>query len=369
MTNKELLELVQKEGEILKATMTDFEDPAFTTWHTKLVEVMAKVYGEGTREYDSIAKMAFGPRIYTSRMTNNEKLDTYKRNIERALAKLAAYISLMDNTPVAETEPGTGAAVDIATNSENMPDKELLESLYNRGQSLLSTISKPSEEHLVKDWREEVDRAITKIYGDYSPQSQQLEQVGGLRWQYVADDKSAPNEITEWLNGQHEDIKDVLGLLSAWIKELPEEKKMGNKVFIVYGHDEVLKLKVENLLLSNSIEHIILDKEANMGRTLIEKFEDHADEAGCAICLLTSSDDDPNIRDNVIFEMGYFAGRLSRKRVITISTAEDHEQFPSDIQGLCYVPVNRIEVDLLKELTAMGIVPMTPVGGTPVKRI
>ena len=172
---------------------------------------------------------------------------------------------------------------------------------------------------------------------------------------YITDDNDSDDAIERWLDGQRENIEDILGLLTAWIKEFPDEEKIGNKVFIVYGHDEVLKLKVENLLLSNSIEHIILDKEANMGRTLIEKFEDHADEAGCAICLLTSSDDDPNIRDNVIFEMGYFAGRLGRKRVITISTAEDHEHFPSDIQGLCYVPVNRIEADLLKELTALGI--------------
>ena len=366
MTNKGLLELVQKEGEILKATMTDFEDPAFTTWHTKLVEIMAKVYGEGTREYDSIAKMAFGPTILSSRTTDQEILEECKENIGRALAKLAAYISLMDIEPVTSDRDNAAPGAD---NNGSITNKELLESLYERGNALLSTITKPSEEHLIKEWREDVVKATDRIFGERGSKSQQVEQVGTMRWQYVADDKSAPNEITEWLNGQHEDIKDVLGLLSAWINELPEEKKMGNKVFIVYGHDEVLKLKVENLLLSNSIEHIILDKEANMGRTLIEKFEDHADEAGCAICLLTSSDDDPTIRDNVIFEMGYFAGRLGRKRVITISTAEDHEQFPSDIQGLCYVPVNRIEVDLLKELTAMGIVPMTPVGGTPVKRI
>lgn len=366
MTNKGLLELVQKEGEILKATMTDFEDPAFTTWHTKLVEIMAKVYGEGTREYDSIAKMAFGPTILSSRTTDQEILETYKESIGTALAKLAAYISLMDDTPVAENEPGTEAAVDIATNSENMPDKELLESLYNRGQSLLSKISKPSEEHLVKDWREEVDRAITKIYGDYSPQSQQLEQVGGLRWHYMAGDESESDEIAKWLNSQHADIKDILGLLSAWVKEFPEEKKMGNKVFIVYGHDEVLRSRVTEFLNDEGIEYIRLDKVSGSG-TLINKFEETANEAGCAICLLTGSDDESGIRPNVLFEMGYFAGKLGMNKVIILSN--DKQSFPSDLQGLYWVDANNFKYDLLRELRHIGIVPAISKGATLVERV
>ena len=131
---------------------------------------------------------------------------------------------------------------------------------------------------------------------------------------------------------------------------------MGNKVFIVYGHDKQLILKVENLLLKNGIEYVKLGEEEDISSlTIIESFEEYADDAGCAICLLTGSEDDPAIRPNVLFEMGYFAGKLGRKHVVTISSDKYKEKFPSDLKGLKYIPEDEIEIRLIKGLEAMGI--------------
>lgn len=49
-------------------------------------------------------------------------------------------------------------------------------------------------------------------------------------------------------------------------------KTSNNKVFIVHGHDS-LKTEVELFLTKLGLEPIILHKQANMGKTIIEKIE------------------------------------------------------------------------------------------------
>jgi predicted nucleotide-binding protein len=94
-------------------------------------------------------------------------------------------------------------------------------------------------------------------------------------------------------------------------------------------------------------EPVILHEQANQGRTLIEKFEDHSETAKFAIILLSGDDEGralrdsganlkPRARQNVILELGYFAGRLGRKRVCALMRGE--VDLPSDIVGVVYEP-------------------------------
>ena len=82
-----------------------------------------------------------------------------------------------------------------------------------------------------------------------------------------------------------------------------------------------------------------------------------------AICLFTADDfgrakadesDQLRARQNVVFEAGYFMGKLSRSRVVII--AEHDVELPSDMQGIVYTDKSIWEVDVLKELKAMGYV-------------
>lgn len=63
---------------------------------------------------------------------------------------------------------------------------------------------------------------------------------------------------------------------------------VSSKVFIVHGHDTEMKASVARLLSKLDLEPIILHEQANQGRTLIEKFEKHAD-VGFAIVLVSPS--------------------------------------------------------------------------------
>jgi predicted nucleotide-binding protein len=119
------------------------------------------------------------------------------------------------------------------------------------------------------------------------------------------------------------------------------------RIFIVHGHHEAMREAVARLLEQLDFEPVILHEKANQGRTLIEKFEDHSETAQFAIVLLSGDDEGralrdsaaalkPRARQNVILELGYFAGRLGRKRVCALMHGE--VELPSDVVGVVYEP-------------------------------
>ena len=68
------------------------------------------------------------------------------------------------------------------------------------------------------------------------------------------------------------------------------ERIFGDKIFIVHGHDEGAKHKIARFIEDLDLTATILDEQPSRGQTIIDKFEEHADEAGFAIVLLTSDD-------------------------------------------------------------------------------
>ena len=140
----------------------------------------------------------------------------------------------------------------------------------------------------------------------------------------------------------------------------------GNKVFIVHGHDEAAKHKIARFVEGLDLTATILDEQASRGQTIIDKFEEHANEAGFAIVLLTADDvsapkdktDElkPRARQNVILELGYFLCGLGRDRVRILY--EEGVELPSDIYGISYVPMGERgawRLELAQEIASAGI--------------
>ena len=141
---------------------------------------------------------------------------------------------------------------------------------------------------------------------------------------------------------------------------------MSTNVFVVHGHDVEMKTEVADLLKRLGLNPIILSEQPNGGRTIIEKFEEHSQEAGYAVVLMSDKDDvgraveermlKPRARQNVILELGYFIGRLGRSRVCVLKkeTVED----PSDILGIVYTPYvsgsKEWQEAIIRELKAAG---------------
>jgi len=144
------------------------------------------------------------------------------------------------------------------------------------------------------------------------------------------------------------------------------EAVINRKVFVVHGHQHGARETVARFLEKLTLEPVILDEEANRGRTVIEKFLEHSDVA-FAIVLLIGDDvggvkgPDPSglrlrARQNVVFELGYFVGKLGRDRVCALY--EPEVEMPSDFAGVGYVKFDREgtwRVLLAKELNAAGI--------------
>ncbi len=137
----------------------------------------------------------------------------------------------------------------------------------------------------------------------------------------------------------------------------------GIKGFVIHGHDQARKFEVARFIEEElKYKMTILHEQANMGKTVIEKFEQHA-EVHFAVALWTADDlgkaksslDDLNARarQNVIFETGYFIGKIGRANVIVLY--EDGVEMPSDYSGVIYISLmGNWKNDLRKELVALG---------------
>lgn len=187
-------------------------------------------------------------------------------------------------------------------------------------------------------------------------------------------------------------VQDYLGYINALIKELkrhPDEimalqreelpldstdtirnsqSFKGTKVFIVHGHDKGNFHELKDLLKDRyKLECIIMKFQAGKGRTLIEKFEQEAGDAGFAFILMTPDDlveipgkkeQYAQARPNVIFELGWFHGKLGRDRVCIVF--KKGTKIHSDLDGVSRIEfTDSIEekvIEIERELRAAGLI-------------
>ncbi|HYN15486.1 MAG TPA: nucleotide-binding protein [Terriglobales bacterium] len=177
------------------------------------------------------------------------------------------------------------------------------------------------------------------------------------------------NQIAEYVR-RLESIEKRLPLLKEDVS-VPQitpspDPETSRTVFVVHGHNDAVKQTVARFLEKLDLKPIILHEQANMGRTVIEKFEAHS-SVGYAVVLLTPDDVGglisappdklkPRARQNVILELGYFIGKLGRGRVCALYMGD--VELPSDIHGVLFVPYDASDswqMKLARELKAAGI--------------
>jgi len=131
-------------------------------------------------------------------------------------------------------------------------------------------------------------------------------------------------------------------------------------IFIVHGHNGGVKDKVANFISKLGIEPIILNEQINKGHTLLEIFEKYSD-IKVAIIIFTNEDTgnggseyENKARQNLIFEAGYFLGKIGKKNMIVI--AEQGVIMPSVLEGYSYFTMDMEEkwkTDMAKKLKSM----------------
>ncbi|MCK5242213.1 nucleotide-binding protein [bacterium] len=140
------------------------------------------------------------------------------------------------------------------------------------------------------------------------------------------------------------------------------KKEFIKKVFIVHGHDEEMKQAVARYFEKAGFEAIILHEKPNSGRTIIEKINDYSDVPFAAVILspddvaYSGKDKKYRARQNVIFELGFFIGKLGRENVFPIYKNDSNIELPSDYDGVIYIPYDKSsndwKVKLCQELKA-----------------
>ena len=182
-----------------------------------------------------------------------------------------------------------------------------------------------------------------------------------------------------WARHRAESLNEQLAILDGLIELLMTEaelqssrtisndpQELGHRIFVVHGHNDAVLHGVARFMERLGQEIVILREQPNQGRTIIEKFEEYSD-VGFAVVLLTPDDVggkagqaaeelQGRARQNVIFELGYFIGKLGRRRVCALYLPE--VEVPSDYSGVLFILLDDSggwRLSLAKELKAAGL--------------
>lgn len=213
-----------------------------------------------------------------------------------------------------------------------------------------------------KIWKSIAKKVLIQIFGEGS-----FEYTEFIKnFEDVPVSLNTPKEY--FINECKKSLEITRAIFQTYLDDLSEEHPYSSqpssnfsRVFIVHGHDGELRESVARLVEKQGIEAVILSEQVNQGKTIIEKFERYSDVAG-AICLFTGDDivkEDKNEngnskrpRQNVVFETGFFIGKIGRGSVIIIANRDI--EMPSDLSGVVYTDSNNWKYTLLKELKAIG---------------
>lgn len=224
-----------------------------------------------------------------------------------------------------------------------------------------------------KKWRRDTRIAIANTFPS---DSSHVNEFAAIRYLSGAPFQTPSDDRKVYLGG----LESAKALLESMIDEINDYWKdqsgtgssdnRGNErinteeIFVVHGRDEGAREKVARFLERLGLKPVVLHEQPNQGRTIIEKFEDFG-QVGFAVVLLTPDDtgklnDDagglqPRARQNVIFEFGYFVGKLGRKNVCALVQGDLEK--PSDYDGVLYTPLDDSgawEMHLIRELKSAG---------------
>lgn len=218
---------------------------------------------------------------------------------------------------------------------------------------------------------------LTKVFGSLSPNVPSVTDVG----KYGSFPMNAGEEW--WDNHRAKSLNKQLTIMEGLIEVLQTEITLdqggeggqpvqvripadARTVFLVHGQDSSAENIAARFIEKLDLNLIILHEQPNKGRTIIEKFQDYSDVA-FAIVLLTPDDrgglaslpyesQSQRARQNVIFELGYFIGKLGRNRVCALYS--EGVEIPSDYSGVLFLKYDEggaWRLSLAKEIKAAGI--------------
>jgi predicted nucleotide-binding protein len=112
------------------------------------------------------------------------------------------------------------------------------------------------------------------------------------------------------------------------------------RVFITHGRSSDWREVQAYIEKDVALKTMELAQEPNLGRTVIEKLFDGAEQCNSAVIVMTGDDIDEGgqarARENVMHEIGFFQGKYGRSRVCLLH--EEGVSIPTNLGGVVYVP-------------------------------
>jgi len=233
-----------------------------------------------------------------------------------------------------------------------------IKELIQRAENLSNSgINEPE----FKSWKDDVIKFLKKLYGDNSNEAVTFENIdfynyyltydvfnGGWRENILKEKdtfKKGLKTALFYLRNYQEDgytanyddkeqktKNKAFGAGGAADK--PAKKAAGgNKIFLVHGRNDGVKTQVSDFLTNAGIKPVTLNKKNVKGSTIMEKIEKNPNVT--ASIILFSGEEEQNI----IFEAGYFLGRLGRE--YTVILLEEGLAVPDDLEGCKYLEIDK----------------------------
>lgn len=273
--------------------------------------------------------------------------------------------NIRDNTPPNLVVPRIEAAQKIKAQIEK--GCEIRNRIINSEQDLQKAKAERTK------WSDYNVDLLTRLFDNESIAKEYKRGIGSIRphsagYDWLVNDfrKGMDSKLTR-LESILDRIElfDELGGEPVSLAASDQTPSVGSDVFVVHGHDKEAKESVARFVEKLDLHAIILHEQPNEGRTIIEKFEDYSN-VGFAIIILTPDDiggprnkpgkQKPRARQNVIFELGYFVGKLDRSSVCALY--KEDVEMPSDYDGVLYIPLDANDawqLKLAKEIKQAGL--------------
>jgi predicted nucleotide-binding protein len=218
-----------------------------------------------------------------------------------------------------------------------MDDQQIIGELQRYGTELAAILSRFSKDyHIARDddpkFRQYV-RELIDLFNGALGQNSYSSQIA----------EEANQGVSNFINSpSYKSVENILSVVRAALTRLnrnpdlltrrkaEQNRRHRENVLIIHGRNEAKWRELKDIVKSQfRLNPIVLMEEPEIGsETVIEKFERYAETCGYAIALFTPDDEVTSdgetylqARPNVVYELGWFCGRLGRPGVMLLLQA------------------------------------------------
>ncbi len=212
-------------------------------------------------------------------------------------------------------------------------------------------------------------RELVDLFNDILGQNSYSSQIVGEFHEGVSNFVGSPS---------YKSVENILSVVRAALtrfnrspellvrKKAEENLRHREDIFVIHGRDEAKWRELKDILKTEfRLNPIVLLEQPDAGcKTVIEKFEHYAQTCSYAIAVFTPDDEVTSngdaylqARPNVIYEIGWFCGRLGRSGAMLLlkEGTSVFSDFGGIIQKRFAQNISEKVIEIKKDLVAAGI--------------